>query len=1070
MASLSSIRQSIFSASNENTVALANFKFDFTLVKVEAPAEFRGLGSALTLARRHNAESGAPHRTARRLGALFEHLIPSTPSLITAYGKRVSYIIKKPGVNPQGSPVHGPFQSFVGAEGTALWAAATSGIPAIGIYLLACLLARAWDAKESTAIWVELVEVRRRAIEEAVRSNELVSEGSIVAASQEISRQELRIWDASVRAWLRSADEAMGQKQTQMILISRNVRIPYEGGPSTYAKVLEVWKEAMIGMERLVLGQPQMITTRSVILALSAWHLYPDLVVLSSTPTSVTFKDDLIPSTGVATIGIQSSDHKPLQWSLALSHLQYYGGPVHVESVKDSSRVSMDQLYIIILGSLFSNWGLRLSLLETGVHWFHTLGEILRLADLGKRRDTMLARLGWILHLAGAADAVIESLNVKDAEPFQLLKYGHRRAKKFLTDGSESAPFFGLKNPCTIAGLKKKLDIESGIAYLRQLAQELKLRPSECIIRYMEGDGSSHAYATAIPHHRENLGQAKTENGSASQAVHVRWFISKKASAKSQESKNTSRLLYNSDIKAGTFRGAPLEELTVDIGSDAPSVHSNNNEGRLIWKDPPPLYQYMYGREVVSQVCLSKHQSTSVCSCMNTSSCSSPAEFRLNTGSWDLGLYINLGSDRLLMSGDDLGYKAQKAVSITRPLLFAELGDVSHGRLFDYLCAISSPTGRRLTLDVQSGIGVRMMAWQLEHSTCPLDTNVLTSLHAMSLAYSVYRNLEGATISLKILKKAVYKASWVPNRYGDLELHLMEPPDQSPFAPLFEPMAALEPFSRAQTLACIAYLDSGRLSPYPKDLEQTLAICSENSIYVAGVTLTDPFFQGQPNDVRRIVGNIGRTGISMLVAPTAPRIRTLSDSFNVVNHRPYDLKREDNFQGTSLHLSFTDWTLPLETQTTRTIDSEISYVESVISVRDHGEWVADLDILAIKFEDLLRFDTDEDCRHHVRKDVPESSTPIVSLDSWEEVIDRPEEGIGILRANDNWAARLAAVSILTQQGFGRNLVLAGSKTKYCLRCLTAKFQIHESPKASDFVGYHRLPKKSIPRNGLFCID
>ena len=1053
MASLSSIKQSVFSASNENTVALANLKFDFSLVKVEAPAEFRGLGSALSFARRHNAESGAPHRTARRLGAMFEHLIPSTPSLITAYGKRVSQIIKTPGVNPQGSPAHGPFQSFVGAEGTALWAAATSGIPAIGIYLLACLLVRAWDAKESTAIWVELVEVRRRAIEEAVHSNELVSEGSIIAASQEISRQELRIWDASVRAWLRSADEAKGQKQTQMLLISRNVRIPYESGPSTYDKVLEVWKEAMIGMERLVLGQPQMITTRSIILALSAWHLYPDLVVLGSTPTSVTFKDDLIPRTGVATIGIQSSDHEPLQWSLALSHLQYYGGPVHVESVKDSSRVTMNQLYMIILGSLFFNWGLRIPELESGVHWFHELGEMLRRADLGRNRDIMLARFEWILHLAGAADAVIEFLNVEDAEPIQLLKHGHRRAKDFLSDGSGSAPFFGLSNPCTVAGLKKNLDIESGIAYLRQLAQELKLQPSECVISYIENDGYSHAYATAIPYHREILEHTKTGNDSDSQAAHVRWFIPRPPKAL----KNPNEPLYFSDIEAAKSRGAPLEEVSIYIGSDAPFVRGNDNEGRLIWKNPPPPYQRMHGSEA-GRICLSKHH-TSNSSCTNPSSCSSYTEFRLNAGSWDLGLYINILRSDGLMSGDDFGYEAKKAVSIAHRLSLAELKDLRHERLLDYLSTISYPAERMLKLDLQSGIGVRMMARQIARSERPLDTNVFTSLQAMSLAYSLYRNLEGATISLKILKEAVHKASWVPKRIEVSKSPWMEPSIRSRYAPIFEPVAALKSLSRAQTLACIAYLDSGRYSPHPKDLEQTLAICLENSIYVAGVVLTDPFFQGQPSDVRRIVGNIGRTGISMLVAPKAPRIRTLGDSFNVVNHRPYDSKREDNFRGTSLHLSFTDWTLPLETQATRTIDSQISYVESVISVRDHGEWVADLDILSIRFEDLLRIETDEHCLHHNSEGIHDSSLSLVSLDSWEELLDRPEEGIGILRANENWAARLAAVSVLTQQGLGKKLVLAGSKTKYCLHCLTAKFP---NPRSCN-----KKPKRSIP---LFCID
>ena len=65
----------------------------------------------------------------------------------------------------------------------------------------------------------------------------------------------------------------------------------------------------------------------------------------------------------------------------------------------------------------------------------------------------------------------------------------------------------------------------------------------------------------------------------------------------------------------------------------------------------------------------------------------------------------------------------------------------------------------RLTLDVQSGLGVKAMAWRFSN---PIDTNFLTSLEAMSLAYEIYRNLEGATISLKVVGMPIYKAPWVP--------------------------------------------------------------------------------------------------------------------------------------------------------------------------------------------------------------------------------------------------------------------------------------------------------------------
>lgn len=574
MASISSIKFSGLSAANENALALANIKLDFSIWKVDAPVEFQGLGSALSLGRQHNAELGMPHRTARRLGALFEDIIPSTPNLISPYGKRVTNIIRTPGVNPEGSATHGPFQSFVGAEGTALWAAATSGIPAIGIYLLACLLARAWEAKESTAIFVELVEGRRMELEEASRSNELVSEGSKVAACQEISRQELSKWDASARAWLRSADEAMEKKQIQMMLITRNVTLPYKGGSSTYIKVLKVWKEAMVGMESLLRGQPQMITSQPILLALSAWHIYPNLVVLGAKPQSVTFEDDLIPSTGVATIGVESSDNKPPHWSLALSHFQYYGDPVNVKSERDTSRVSMEQLYIVILGGLFRNWKVRSSEAIAAIHWIDEFGKTLQRVDATENSTA----LGWILHLVHAAHLVVRSWSSKDDEPLRLLKYGHRRGQTFLCDLHRSTPFFGLRNPCIVAGLKEKLDIDCGIAYLRQIAHYLGLTGSDGVIRYTKDHGANYEYTTAIPHNvRQGKEGSDTRTEPKVEGVHTLWRLDRfplphslKATCMPQDLKHKIR---TSSLGANT--------VIINI-SDLPSLFSNNNEGRLI--------------------------------------------------------------------------------------------------------------------------------------------------------------------------------------------------------------------------------------------------------------------------------------------------------------------------------------------------------------------------------------------------------------------------------------------------------------------------------------------------------
>jgi hypothetical protein len=56
MASVNQLALALASSTQELTLALANLRFDFTLFKFEAPAEFAALGAALTPARRKAAE------------------------------------------------------------------------------------------------------------------------------------------------------------------------------------------------------------------------------------------------------------------------------------------------------------------------------------------------------------------------------------------------------------------------------------------------------------------------------------------------------------------------------------------------------------------------------------------------------------------------------------------------------------------------------------------------------------------------------------------------------------------------------------------------------------------------------------------------------------------------------------------------------------------------------------------------------------------------------------------------------------------------------------------------------
>lgn len=192
----------------EATAALINVNLELNVFAkrfVEPPAEYAGVGQHLAKIRRTEAQGGTRHGVARRLGALFKDsaILPSTPELIKTYGLRASEISRTATANPQGNDSHGAFADMIGADATTLWAAATSGWPAIQCHLLACLLARIWDPPEATSIWVEIIYRRKHILKSKLAQEGELENEALLAVDSDISRSDLFDWDASARAWLR---------------------------------------------------------------------------------------------------------------------------------------------------------------------------------------------------------------------------------------------------------------------------------------------------------------------------------------------------------------------------------------------------------------------------------------------------------------------------------------------------------------------------------------------------------------------------------------------------------------------------------------------------------------------------------------------------------------------------------------------------------------------------------------------------------------------------------------------------------------------------------------------------
>ncbi|MCJ1247754.1 hypothetical protein MMC30_004969 [Trapelia coarctata] len=1042
------LTNSFVSGTNENTVALANVNLDFALFKLEAPKEFKELGSSLSIWRRKNAEEGNSHQVARWLGALFEHVIPPTPLLVTAYGSRVSEIITKPGISPSGSRKDGPFEKFVGADGTSIWAAATSGPTSVSVHLLACMLARAWDAREAVAIWAELVAERKRELEAVLRTGSAISQSSLLASRQEISRKELGAWDASARAWLQSADEAMISRHKRLILIIKNLNVSITGGEATYGRVLRAWKNATTGMEKLLSGMPHEISDGAVMHALSAWHIFPDLVVLGSRLVEVKFKDALVPQGGVVTIGLQSipsHEHTGITWSLALSHLRYYGDAIKVSSSGDSTRINADQLGLLVFGSLMGFWNVSQNHTIMAAQWFLALQQRVQLIltkSSGRLKGGHLTRsyLEWIDTLALAASALIKSEDDDRKICLKILNHGRRRGSGLIDQGGKpELPFFGLCSPIVQACFALEPEVERKIHYLRKVAQSMRIVPGQGIIRYTNAALGISEVITAVPHLRQSL-KRQQDNSLRTAQVHVRWLkVTITPYNRPCHCKGTCAKAGCTCIKAGRPCTIACHEdgvTAIEPCHDYQDIEVARAAGAIsrgeLWskqafvmkedddqgtdgfegENLPPLFTEVHNYAscfIVTGAPCQCHKAPHYCLCTQERKSNS-----LSTR-W-LRELINLGQVSLCASEEDTRSCSVDPSKLPTPYAMAcvgsgdmsrslsDLQEISDKDLMECLALVSGECAYN-GVDLKQSFAAVMLAWPVRESS-------VESLRVISLVSKIYRHLSGATIPLSIVRLPVplFKTKW----YTALAYRNRE----------------RVPLTRASTFACVAMFESGGLDIDPSMLESVFAMSSGNSIFVSQCIISDPFELCEPSKIKRIVGNVGHAGITIMVPPRDPKVRPLTDDYMVISQEPYDQKRENNFQSTSLHMSFTGYELPLDIGDYGTIDSNLFIIETVISVRDHGVWVADVDILNAITDNKLCKAAYRPC-HPLEDSSFEKGSPI-SIDSWEDLLDAPES-VGIVRAHGNWIARLAATAVLARITKTGHILILGDKGG-CWKC------------------------------------
>ncbi|KAH6040962.1 hypothetical protein HBI54_149870 [Parastagonospora nodorum] len=218
------------------------------------------------------------------------------------------------------------------------------------MHLLSCMLARIWKPAEATSLWVELVERRKQEIFKGYDSSSVTGISAIMAAQQLFNREQFSAWDASARSWLQTADTTKRFQQTQLMLILNNVHMPVNTSRDPYDSIISAWKSGMNAMENLLQVVPQRVQDGAILLAISSWHLYPNMQVLSDLVRDIDMSDDLM-NHSILTISTSgaSDSRDGVFWSLPLSRMRYYSPAVISERslASDTSRITMEEFQVL---------------------------------------------------------------------------------------------------------------------------------------------------------------------------------------------------------------------------------------------------------------------------------------------------------------------------------------------------------------------------------------------------------------------------------------------------------------------------------------------------------------------------------------------------------------------------------------------------------------------------------------------------------------------------------------------------------------------------------------------------
>ena len=962
--------------------------------------------------------------TARRLGALFESTLPSTPNLRRCYGQRASEISQVSALSSDTKKRFGMFSDQLGSDATSIWAAATSGSAAIAVHLLACLLARMFESPEAIAIWDEIVRKRKEIIEALFDETNTIELSTLQVTKQVIERSQLAEWDASARAWLRVADQCKRRQHTQLKLVVENVRLAVNEMSDTYVSVMEAWKNCLVDMENLLDGRPQQATRGDILLAVSAWHLYPDMVVVTSSDTHVEQRDPLFRKKGLLTVGLEPPQMREIgiSWSLPLKYLRYYGDPVTQTSslnLTDRSRLTVDEFILVVLGCVIAR-DCRGTDSETVIRGFCKIAKMVQAeADAGSEPALALiagpAAASWLNILFKAAEKFENSVDSERLIAKRLVLLGQRYELTFLN--TPPHPFLGLMVQGRFVGILAQE--EDQIEYLRCVARNIIPRDyfAKVIIRYKYVIPGTHfwiwEYASAVPFpstSRKRDAEGKTFPD-FTQSQHCRWL-------------NTSQVMCQGDSPE-TEEATALDSIQEELGGEARGFDT---------------VQYLASRVQQLQSAETVH----------TNNVYYYKSFNVIRAHGDENFYTYRYGDKY-----SAALFAPDPSSFDGPDHFFQARDL-------YENVLSKDYDPKATVQI-----ILSTLWSL--SDFGYESRFYNDMRGIATAVKLYETLTNATINVQIFSRSLHRTEWLNElRYREqdasAEQHYREQ-DALAEQRYREQDALAEQRYREQDVSandaseihvdmylsgiglpykmdrqiafsCIALFETGREYLDLRGLSDVMAFSFEDSLYISAFLLRDPSTTNlDSGEILRVQGNIGRAGISYMVPPVNPLVRQVSISeWPCISEEKFNGTLLDTFKGSSLQIAFTEAVSPIHLGVgSRGTGAQI--VQTLISLYDNGKWVADLDPWITTrnptVSNLLP------CNGHYDHTSEGSDHDSTSVDNWLQLLDMTNlSSTKIMQTKGNIEARFAAMCLAASLGVC-SLMLPDDA---CWRCVYTKIE------------------------------